>query len=135
MWDFEEIQVQDPDRAITELVSTDPVGFLMKSSDFEERLSKVLGIDISELRALEKQGYLERLISTSFFAVSMKALEALAYAIQNGELPPSDLIRASTELSKTALKLSGRDISKHLVLNEEKLLELLSQTEEVEDAP
>ncbi len=123
-------EVKSPERALEEIGEESPLDLLTKSATFERRLSEKLGIDISELRALEKQGQLDRLLSVHYYAVAVKALERLAEAVALGEASPECLLKASTELAKTGLKLSGRDVSKHLILSEERLMELLSEAPE-----
>ena len=114
--------------ALDLLAQEDPLGVLTKSALFEERLARLLGIDLSELRSLERQGVLERHLSTHYYAVAMKALEEIAGAISSGDCPPELLLNIADRLARTAHKLSGREVQKHLFLSEDRLLELL-QTE------
>ena len=117
--------------ALELLAQEDPLGVLTKSAQFEERLSALLGIDLSELKALEQQGVLERHLSTHYYAVALKALEEIAGAISRGDCSPEVLLNVADRLARTAHKLSGREVQKHLFLSEDRLLELLEGADTV----
>jgi len=131
----EDPKVRSPEEALM-------VGFLRKPTEaafglegLEQELQSLTGLDLKEIKTMEADGSLDRLLSTYYYLVSIHALRELVRAIAEGLVGPEVLFRSATELPKVAQKLAGKDISKHLILNEERLLELLSEAQEPKGFP
>jgi len=82
-----------------------------------------------ELIHLQKSGELDKLIGRATHYVGLLALSVLTNAIRQGELSEHALVSLATKLPLVAQKLSGTDINKHLILDEEKLKSLLEGQE------
>jgi len=122
----EDPRVETPERSLQRISSGNPLGFVGGSpKDFLRELAELTGLSLEEVQALERDGSLDRLLSAGYYSASLLALKELVSAMREGELSAGELLKATVELPKVAQRLAGRDISKHLILNEDRLLELL----------
>ena len=99
------------------------------SSSLEANLKALLLEKEREIEEIEQNGSFEKVLARKLYALSLIAGEQLLEAFERGEVSPETLLKATTELSKTAFKLSGKEVQKHLHLNGETLERLLSDKE------
>ena len=90
----------------------------------EENLNSLLPYK-ARVEGLLQQGSLEKEISNILYSLVLMASGEIADRIQNGEATLYELSKLANDLAKTAFKLSGREVQKHLHLGADDLEELL----------
>ncbi len=90
----------------------------------EENLNSLLPYKL-KVESLLSTGSLEKEISNILYSLVLMASGELAERIQNGEATLYELSKLANDLAKTAFKLSGREVQKHLHLGADDLEELL----------
>ena len=78
-----------------------------------------------QVESLLQSGALEREISNILYSLVLMASGEVADRIRNGEATLYELAKLANDLAKTAFKLSGREVQKHLHLGADDLEELL----------
>lgn len=110
-----------------------PLSLLLKEGVVGGLLASHLGLSLEEVRRLDREGILERTLSNDMYAVSSLALAKIVEMMSQGLLDADQLVKLATELPKVAHKVSGKEVQKHLVLDADKLEELLTQPKVLEE--
>ena len=123
---FPALKPVSPDEFSSDIVSQNLDIRPRPVEDILNEFLQELGLpDTKMLEDLQKSGQLDKLVGRASHYVSLLALSVLVDAIRQGKLTEHSLVALATKLPVVAQKLSGTDIQKTLILDEEKLKSLL----------
>ena len=128
------LSVKQPDEALQEIAQQSPEVLLFSKTSFVKRFAETIGLSPAELMELSKTGQLDQMLSVEFAIASHVALQEFMTKLHLGEVEPETLVKASHEFAKTAQKLGNRDVQKHMLLDVNKLEELLQSDSSDADA-